>query len=115
MTTDFRADRALHHAFGPVYARRHVSTHILLAAILDDPSCGAVSYLNGCGVDVVTLRQAVRSGQAPAVEDAVPLELRSTRDALVGRRRYKPRGLGQFWTTLLVRVMPMNAAAHPVL
>ncbi|WP_275559405.1 hypothetical protein [Streptomyces sp. 5-6(2022)] len=196
MTSDFRADKALRTAFGPVYAMRHVSTHILLAciskdervqefldsydltthvirrgvgemdeepgrvevplaeqedrsltlstagaaalarcqeqpsvtgqgaerspadllvAILDDPSCGAVSYLNGCGVDVVALQRAVRSGQVPVVEDAVPPELRSTRDALVGRRRYKPRELGQFWTTLLVRVMPFNAAAHPVL
>ncbi|MFF4448529.1 Clp protease N-terminal domain-containing protein [Streptomyces sp. NPDC001502] len=196
MPSDFRADQALLTALGPVYARRHVSTHILLScigkdqhvqeflaaydltthvirqgvrgmdeepgkvevplagqqdrsltlstagaaafarcrqqpsvtgqgierspadllvAILDDPSCGAVSFLNGCGVDVVALQRAVRSGQVPAVEDAVPPELRSTRDALVGRRRYKPRELGQFWTTLLVRVMPMNAAAHPVL
>ncbi|MBD3006486.1 hypothetical protein [Streptomyces sp. 5-10] len=85
----------------------------LLVAILDDPSCAAVSYLNGCGVDVVALRQAVRLGQVPVVEDAVPPELRSTRDALVGRRRYKPRELGQFWTTLLVRLMSINAAAHP--
>ncbi|MEU7474097.1 Clp protease N-terminal domain-containing protein [Streptomyces sp. NPDC044984] len=195
MTTDFHANRALLTAFGPVYAMRHVSTHVLLAciskdervqeflapydltthvirqgvggmdeepgkvevplaeqedsltlstagaaalarcqeqpsvtgqgverspadllvALLDDPSCGAVSYLNGCGVDVVALQQAVRSGQVPAVEDVVPPELRSTRDALVGRRRYKPRELGQFWTTLLVRVMPINPAAHPVL
>ncbi|WP_314251646.1 Clp protease N-terminal domain-containing protein [Streptomyces kutzneri] len=196
MTSDFRADQALLTALGPVCARRHVSTHLLLSciskdervqeflaayhltthvirhgvggmdeepgkaevplagqegrsltlstagaaalarcrerpsvtgqgverspadllvAVLDDPSCGAVSYLNGCGVDVVALQQAVRSGQVPPVEDAVPPELRSTRDALVGRRRYKPRELGQFWTTLLVRVMPMNAAAHPVL
>lgn len=68
----------------------------LLVAILDDPSCGAVSYLNGCGVDVVALQRAVRSGQIPVVEDAVPPELRSTRDALVGHRRYKPRELGQF-------------------
>ncbi|WP_327732576.1 hypothetical protein OG749_45135 [Streptomyces nojiriensis] len=196
MTSDFRADQALLTALGPVRARRHVSTHVLLAcigkddrvqeflaaydltphvirqgtgrmdeepgkaevalagqkgrsltlstagaaalarcreqpsvtglgaerspadllaAILDDPSCGAVSYLEGCGADVVALRQAVRSGQVPAVADTVPPELRSTRDALVGRRRYKPRELGQFWTTLLVRTMPMNAAAHPVL
>ncbi|MFE1877043.1 Clp protease N-terminal domain-containing protein [Streptomyces sp. NPDC059496] len=196
MTSDFRADQALLTVLGPVYARRHVSTHILLAciskdarvqeflapylltshvlrqgvggmdeepgkvevalaeqegrsltlstagaaalarckeqpsmtgqrverspvdllvAILDDPSCGAVSYLNGCGVDVVALQRAVRSGQVPDVEDALPPELRSTRDALVGRRRYKPRELGQFWTTLLVKVLPMNAAAHPVL
>ncbi|MGK5553433.1 Clp protease N-terminal domain-containing protein [Actinomadura kijaniata] len=87
----------------------------LLVAILDDPSCGAVNYLRGCGVDVVALQRAVRSGQVSAVEDTVPPELRSTRDALVGRRRYKPRELGQFWTTLLVRTMPFNAAAHPVL
>ncbi|MFJ3725640.1 Clp protease N-terminal domain-containing protein [Streptomyces sp. NPDC090045] len=196
MTSDFRADQALLTAFGPVYARRHVSTHTLLAcigkdkrvqeclapydltthvirqgvggldeepgkvevplagqedrslalstagaaalarcqeqpsvtghgierspadllvAILDDPSCGAVSYLNGCGVDIAALQQAVRSGRVPAVADAVAPELRSTRDALVGRRRYKPRELGQFWTTLLVRVTPFNVAAHPVL
>ncbi|QJT06261.1 hypothetical protein G9272_43060 [Streptomyces asoensis] len=87
----------------------------LLAALLGDPSCGAVGYLNECGVDVITLRQAVRSGQPPAQEDTVPPELHSTRDALVGRRRYKPRGLGQFWTTLLVRTTPFNAATHPVL
>ncbi|MEU7726814.1 Clp protease N-terminal domain-containing protein [Streptomyces sp. NPDC040724] len=196
MTSDFRADQALLTALGPVYARRHVSTHTLLAciskdkrvqeclapydltthvirqgvggldeepgkvevplagqedrsltlstagaaalarcreqpsvtghgverspadllvAILDDPICGAVSYLNGCGVDIAALQQAVRSGQVPAVADAVPPELRSTRDALVGRRRYKPRELGQFWTTLLVRMTPINVAAHPVL
>ncbi|MET9695225.1 Clp protease N-terminal domain-containing protein [Streptomyces sp. NPDC006514] len=196
MTSDFRADQALLTVLGPVYARRRVSTHNLLAciskddrvqeclapydltshvirqgvggtdeepgevevalaeqegrsltlsaagaaalarcqeqpsvtgqdverspadllvAILDDTACGAVSYLSGCGVDVVALQRAVRAGQVPDVADAVAPELRSTRDALVGRRRYKPRELGQFWTTLLVKVMPMNAAAHPVL
>ncbi|MFJ6482273.1 Clp protease N-terminal domain-containing protein [Streptomyces sp. NPDC091682] len=197
MTSDFRADQALLTALGPVCARRHVSTHLLLAciskddrvqeflasydlttqvirqgvggmdeepgkveialaeqegrsltlstagaaafvrcraqpsvtggqgversptdllaALLDDPSCGAVSYLSGCGVDVVALQRAVWSGRVPDVEDPVPPELRSTRDALVGRRRYKPRELGQFWTSMLVRAMPMNAAAHPVL
>ncbi len=196
MTSVFCADQALRSVFGPIYAMRHASTHILLAclsgdqdvqrflapydltpqvirrgvgemeqesgtvevlvagkqdrslalstagaaalvrcqeqpsvtssgaersptdllvAILDDPSCGAVHYLHDCGVEVAALQRAVRSGQAPAVQDAVPPELRSTRDALVGRRRYKPRELGQFWTTLLVRAMPINAAAHPVL
>ncbi|MFD9323044.1 Clp protease N-terminal domain-containing protein [Streptomyces sp. NPDC060053] len=87
----------------------------LLAALLGDPSYGAVRYLNECGVDVGTLRRAVRSGQPPAREDTVPPELHSTRDALLGRRRYKPRELGQFWTTLLVRMTPFNAAIHPVL
>ncbi|MFD9435683.1 Clp protease N-terminal domain-containing protein [Streptomyces sp. NPDC060002] len=87
----------------------------LLAALLDDPSDGAVGYLNESGVDVTALRQAVRSGQPPAQEDIVPPDLHSTRDALVGRRRYKPRELGQFWTTLLVRTTPFNAAIHPVL
>ncbi|GAA1590191.1 hypothetical protein GCM10009678_85690 [Actinomadura kijaniata] len=196
MTSVFCADQALLSVFGPIYAMRHASTHILLAcvsgdervqeflapydltphvirrgvgemeeesgtvevpvagkedrsltlstagaaalarcqeqpsvagsgverspadllvALLDDPSCGAVNYLHGCGVDVVALQRAVRSGQVPTVEDTVPPELRSTRDALVGRRRYKPRELGQFWTTLLVKMMPINAAAHPVL
>lgn len=36
MTSDFRADKALRTAFGPVYAMRHVSTHILLACISKD-------------------------------------------------------------------------------
>ncbi|MDR6974338.1 hypothetical protein J2X68_001016 [Streptomyces sp. 3330] len=87
----------------------------LLAALLTDPDCGAVGYLSGCGVDVVALREAVRSGRPPAHEDPLPPELHSTRDALVGRRRYRPRGLGQFWTTLLVRTTPFDAAAHPAL
>lgn len=195
MTSVFRADQALHSVFGPIYAMRHVSTHILLAclsgdervqaflapydltthvirrgvgelpdepgtvkvqvagkdrpltlsttaaaalarcqehpsvtgsnierspadllaALLDDPTCGAANYLHECGVDIGALQRAVRSGQIPTVEDTIPPELRSTRDALVGRRRYKPRELGQFWTTLLVTVMPINTAAHPVL
>lgn len=58
------------------------------------------------------LRQALRSGRVPTVEDTVPPQPRSTRDALVGRRRYEPREPGRFWTTLPVRTMPVNAAAH---
>lgn len=87
----------------------------LLAALLDDPSSSAVTFLDGYGVNVVALREAVRSGQVPVVEDSVPPELRSTRDALVGRRRYQPRELGQFWTTVLVKWLPMNPGAHPAL
>ncbi|MBT0769532.1 hypothetical protein KIH74_11410 [Kineosporia sp. J2-2] len=85
----------------------------LLAALLDDPDCRAVRYLTESGVSVPELRESLREGRPLVRDDPMPPELRATRDALLGRRRYRPRELGQFWTTLMVRVLPLNPAQHP--
>ncbi|GAB3254531.1 Clp protease N-terminal domain-containing protein [Kineosporia babensis] len=85
----------------------------LLAAILDDEECLAVSNLTKLGVDVTELRAALTSGQPAVREDLVPTELRSTRDALLGRRKYKPIELGQFWTSVMMRIFPMNPGQFP--
>jgi hypothetical protein len=88
----------------------------LLLALLDDPTCTAVDYLTGCGVNVAELQEAARSGRAAIHEDPLPPALRSARDALVGRRRYQPRELDRFWVSLLVRVLPsFNCGVQPAL
>lgn len=87
----------------------------LLAAILQDPDCTAVQNLTEVGVDIAELRASLEAGQPVVREDPLDPELRSTREALLGRRRYRPRELGQFWTSFFVRLFPMNPGDLPCL
>jgi hypothetical protein len=87
----------------------------LLAAIAQDPNCRAAQNLTELGVDLAELSRSVRSGQPVVREDPLPAELHSTREALLGRRKYKPIELGQFWTSFFVRLFPMNPGHLPSL
>ena len=87
----------------------------LLAAILQDPGSRAGRNLAEVGVDVAELRESLLMGEPRQRDDAVPTELHSTREALLGRRKYRPRDLGQFWTTFFVRFFPHNPGHAPSL
>ncbi|MFG1922966.1 Clp protease N-terminal domain-containing protein [Cryptosporangium sp. NPDC048952] len=86
----------------------------LLAALLEDPASEACGVLRSAGVDVDAVRAAARAGHAERGEDRVPPELRPARDALLGRVRYRGRGLKD---KLLFSVFAreVNHAAHPVM
>ncbi|MDP9794952.1 hypothetical protein J2S43_003464 [Catenuloplanes nepalensis] len=65
----------------------------LLAAMLDDPASEASAVVRDCGEDPAQVRAAALAGRAPARPDRLPPELRPARNALVGRTRYRGRGL----------------------
>lgn len=86
----------------------------LLAAMLADPGSEASAVVRDCGADPDEVRHAVQTGTVPHREDRLPPELRPARDALIGRVRYRGRGLKD---RLLFSVLARqtNHAARPVL
>jgi hypothetical protein len=86
----------------------------LLAALLEDPGSEAAAVIRDCGIDLAEIRQATRDGFAPQRPDRVAPELRPARDALIGRTRYRGRGLRD---RLLFSVLARrtNHAERPVL
>ncbi|GIE36154.1 hypothetical protein Ait01nite_091990 [Actinoplanes italicus] len=86
----------------------------LLATILDDPGTGAVTLLRFCGADVEAVRRALRTGQPPTRVERLPLALRPVRDRLIGRQRYRGRGLRDFLMSVVTRAT-VDYAAAPVL
>ncbi len=86
----------------------------LLAAILDDPESRATTILRDCAVDVQQVRTALRTGQTPERTERVEPELRLMRDRLIGRERYRGRGLHNIVMSFIVRVR-INYARTPVL
>ncbi|MBU2670930.1 hypothetical protein KOI35_46275 [Actinoplanes bogorensis] len=60
----------------------------LLDRLLDDPGAEASAVIRDCGVDLT----AVRENLAPQPDRLAP-DLRPARDALIGRVRYRGRGL----------------------
>ncbi|MEU4620781.1 Clp protease N-terminal domain-containing protein [Actinoplanes sp. NPDC023801] len=85
----------------------------LLATILDDPGTGAVTLLRFCGADVEAVRRALRTGQTPVRAERLPAPLRPVRDRLIGRQRYRGRGLRDLLRPVITRV-PVDYAAAPV-
>jgi hypothetical protein len=86
----------------------------LLAAILDDPESRAITMLRDCAVDVEQVRMALQTGQTPERAERVEPELRLMRDRLIGRERYRGRGLHNILMSFIVRVR-INYARTPVL
>lgn len=89
----------------------------VLLAILGDSQSRAVAILTDCGVDIDELRVALREGRVPARPDPLPVDLHRTRDALVGRIRYRPRSRGilSWLQRFVLRMSDENFAAQPVL
>jgi hypothetical protein len=86
----------------------------LLAVLLDDPRSHAGELLRECGADVETVREALLSGRAPARTERMPADLVAVRDRLIGRARYRGRGVRDYVLTAIVRVR-INYAEAPVL
>jgi hypothetical protein len=86
----------------------------LLAAILADDRSRAVAVIRDCGVDPAEVRAALESGRVPSRPDRVGPDLRATRDRLIGRRRYRGRGLRDRVLSKLIPVK-INYAAAPVM
>ncbi|MFI5960297.1 Clp protease N-terminal domain-containing protein [Cryptosporangium sp. NPDC051539] len=86
----------------------------LLAALLEDPGSEACAVLRDSGADVDAVRRAAQTGEAERGADRLPPELRPARDALLGRVRYRGRGIRD---RLLFSVFArgVNHAAHPVM
>ncbi|GLY29917.1 Clp protease N-terminal domain-containing protein [Kineosporia sp. NBRC 101731] len=87
----------------------------LLLALLADRECRAVQVLTELAVDIDQLEAGLRRDEVPGRDDPMPPELRPTRDALAGHRRYVPRDLGKFWLSQLVKVLPQNFSGQAVL
>ncbi|GAB3254499.1 Clp protease N-terminal domain-containing protein [Kineosporia babensis] len=85
-------------------------------AILGDSQCRAVGILAECGVDIEELRESLREGRLPARRDPLPVDLHRTRDALLGRRSYRPqtRGVMGWLQRLALRISNEDYAAQPV-
>lgn len=89
----------------------------LLLALLTDSQNRATSILLECGVNLDELRESLREGRVPARTEALAPELHRTRDALLGRVRYRPqtRGVLGRLQRLALRLSTENFAAAPVL
>ncbi len=86
----------------------------LLAAMLADPGSDASAVVRDCGVDPDEVRRAVDGGRVPQFPDRLAPELRPARDALLGRVRYRGRGLRErLLFTVLARAF--NHADNPVM
>jgi hypothetical protein len=92
----------------------HASPETVLLTVLEDERCHAVTVLRDCGVVLDDVRQALRTGQAPQHEDRVAPDLRTTRDMLIGRQRYRGWGLRNRLLSFVVRVR-FNYALTPVM
>lgn len=90
------------------------SAEQLLAVLLEDPQSHAGELLRECGADVETVREALLSGRAPARAERVPADLVAVRDRLIGRSRFRGRGVRDYLLTAIVRVR-INYAEAPVL
>ncbi|MFC4072450.1 Clp protease N-terminal domain-containing protein [Actinoplanes subglobosus] len=116
----YRAERGAAPDDGPAAVDRARLTHgepsaeQLLAVLLDDPRSQAGELLRECGADVGAVREALRSGRAPVRVERVPADLRAVRDRMIGRARYRGRGLRDYLLTAVVRVR-INYAETPVL
>ena len=88
----------------------------LLLAMLGDSQCRAVGVLTECGADIVELRNALREELVPPRRERLPVDLRRTRDALVGRELYRPQGRGMIgWLRRFVLKMTNDDfGAEPV-
>jgi hypothetical protein len=86
----------------------------LLAALLEDGACEAYAVIRDCGVDPEEVRRSALDGRARQLPDRLPPALRPARDALIGRTRYRGRGLRD---RLLFSVLAreVNHAERPVL
>lgn len=86
----------------------------LLAAMLDGPGSEAFAVIRECGVDPAEVRHSATDQEIPQRPDRLAPELRPARDALLGRVRYRGRGLRDL---LLFSVLARQAnhARHPVL
>jgi hypothetical protein len=85
----------------------------LLLALLADESNRATELLHLAGVDLPALREAIRGGALPTVPERVDAALRPTRDALIGRTRYRARGRFDWFRAAIVRAR-VNYARTPV-
>ncbi|MCA2214086.1 Clp protease N-terminal domain-containing protein [Jidongwangia harbinensis] len=86
----------------------------LLAALLQDHDCRAAAVLRDCGADVDEVARAARTRERPHREERVAPALRVTRDMLIGRQRYRGRGLRDRLLSFAVRVQ-INYAVTPVM
>ncbi|WP_229068882.1 Clp protease N-terminal domain-containing protein [Actinoplanes sp. DH11] len=86
----------------------------VLSALLADTGSGATAALRACGADVGEIRRALFSSRQITREDRLPGELRPVRDKLIGRDRYRGRGLRDFLMSAVVRDR-VNYAVAPVL
>ncbi|MBT0769536.1 hypothetical protein KIH74_11430 [Kineosporia sp. J2-2] len=89
----------------------------LLLAVLGDSQCRAVGILAECGVEIEELKTALREHRTPIHPDSTPVDLRRTRDALLGRTRYRVqgRGLPAWLRNLVAGSASLNYATQPVL
>ncbi|WP_067498896.1 Clp protease N-terminal domain-containing protein [Actinoplanes sp. TFC3] len=90
------------------------SSEVVLLAILADEHSHAVTVLRDCGVVLDDLREPLRTARQPERVDPAAPDLRTTRDMLIGRQRYRGRGLRNLVLSFIVRVR-INYAATPVL
>ncbi|GLY05430.1 Clp protease N-terminal domain-containing protein [Actinoplanes sp. NBRC 101535] len=86
----------------------------LLAALLEDPAADASALIRDCRADPDQVRRAVLGGRIPELPDRLPPALRPARDALLGRIRYRGRGLRDK-LLLSVFAREANHADQPVL
>jgi hypothetical protein len=86
----------------------------VLAVLLADPRSHAGELLRECGADVEAVRTALVTGRAPVRVERVPAELAAVRDRLIGRARYRGRGVRDYLLSAIVRVR-VNYAEAPVL
>ncbi|GAB7051290.1 hypothetical protein [Catenuloplanes indicus] len=86
---------------------------LLLAEILANPDSEASAVIRDCGEDPAEVRAAALAGTAPVRPDRLVPELRPARNALLGRVRYRGRGLRD---KLLLSVLAreINHADEPV-
>ncbi|WP_433789255.1 Clp protease N-terminal domain-containing protein [Actinoplanes sp. CA-252034] len=90
------------------------SAEQLLLVLLEDPQSHAGELLRECGADVDAVREALMSGRAPARVERMPAELVAVRDRLIGRSRYRGRGVRNYLRSAMGRKR-VNYAEVPVL
>jgi hypothetical protein len=88
----------------------------LFLAVLGDSQCRAVGILEEGGVDIEELRESLRQNRIPMRPDPLPVDLHRTRDALLGRVKYRPqtRGVLGWLQRFTLRLANENLAAQPV-